>query len=444
MPGALPASCQQHTSYLSLSQSSMTSSEHDDTISDFSASPGGYSPSYSSCLSHKLSPLTFERNVSQDTLSLYPPSDCPTNSPNSINFSFSSEIGDNIQETTHFCSPLTEIAPHNFDDNPLQDTLLDQRGHIPRVLNTSGNYSPEFYPNSLLLSQPDGKNNWTLSLDPSISQPVTVSESVESESLLSSCVSDKAISITIPSVTSTPKHNASLSLREPSSRDDITKFNASSDTSMIVSSTSSVQQQRQGGGSSSVRFNAGNSNDLPHGFVSHRQPPLDGFLDPQQPSRSKKLVKKSKNIFGRFKKLFSPKGTASEDIHDHAHTAHSPESSYITAMPSVSERRLFPSYQRYRLSKSTMSLTPSFGQSFGPSLADDKVDEKNTYEYHARPKTLKEIKSQRRFSLPLAFGTSSRVTPPTKRKVTTSFSRSHPRPMSIYIASQTETLDFAP
>jgi len=141
--------------------------------------------------------------------------------------------------------------------------------------------------------------------------------------------------------------------------------------------------------------------------------------------------------------LFSPKGTTSEDIHDHAHTDHSPESGYIAAMPSVSERRLLPSYQRYRLSKSTMSLTPSFGQSFSPSLADDKVDEKHTYEYHARPKTLKEIKSQRRFSLPLAFGTSSRVTPPTKRKITTSFSRPHSRPMSIYVASQTETLDFA-
>lgn len=94
-----------------------------------------------------------------------------------------------------------------------------------------------------------------------------------------------------------------------------------------------------------------------------------------------------------------------------------------------------------------MSLTPSFGQSFSPedtSLADNKVDEKYTYEYHARPKTLKEIKSQRRFSLPLAFvGTSSRVTPSTKRNVTTSTSRSHLRPTSIYIAPQNEKLDFA-
>ena len=421
---------------MSLSQSSLASSQHDDTISDLNTSPGEYSPSYSSCLSHKLSPLTFGSNASLDTLSLYPPSisTSPMNSPNSVNFSFSSEIGDINQEATHFCNPLrrpTELAPHSFDSNPLHDNLLDQTGHIPRVLNAGRDYSPEFYPNSLLLSQPDGKNNWTLSLDPTISCPVTVSESVESESLsvLSSCASDEAIPRTFPSVSSTPRL-ASLSL-QPSSQDDMARFNASSD---IISSSSSVQ--RQGGGSSSVRFDDGNSNDLPHGLVSQCQPPLDGFLDPQQPTRSKKLIKKSKNIFGRLKKLFSPKGTTSNDIHDHTHTAHSPKSSYIAAIPPVSERRHLPSYQRYRLSKSTMSLTPSFGQSFGTtgSLANNKVDEKYTYEYHARPKTLKEIKSQRRFSLPLAFGTSS-------RKVTTSVSRSQSRPMSIYIASQ--SLDFA-
>ena len=450
MPGALTASCQQRTSYLSLSQSFLASSKQN-SISDFKTSPREYSPSYSSCLSHNLSPLTFGSNASLDTLSLYPPSvsDSPMSSPNSDNFSFSSEIGDVNQETSHFGTPLrrpAEIAPQSFDNNSLHDTPLDHRGHIPRVLNTSRDYSPEFYPNSLLLSQPDGKNNWTLSLDPTISQPVAISESVGSESLslLSSCASDEAIPRTFPSVSSTPRYNASHSL-QPSSQDDMAKFNTSSDISMIVSSTSSVQQ-RQGGGTSCVRFDTGNGDlyfsDLPHGLVSHSPP--DSVLDSQQASRSKNLIKKSKNLFGRFKKLFSPKGTISKDIH--AHTTYPPKSGYI---PPVSERRPFPSYQRYKLTKSTMSLTPSFGQSFSPedtSPGDNKVDEKYTYEYHARPKTLKEIKSQRRFSLPLAFGTSSRVTTPTtKRKVTTSVSRpsQSARPMSIYIASQTETLNFA-
>ena len=437
LPGALPASCRKHTSYLSLSQSSLASSHHD-AVSDFSTSPGNYSPSYSSCLSHRLTPLTFESNVSLDTLSLYPPSvtESPMNSPNSINFSLSSEIGDNNQEATHFYNSLrrpTEIAPPSFDNsNPLS-----------RVSNTGRDYSPDFYPNSLLLSQPDGKNNWTLSLDPTISHPspATVSESLESESvsLLSSRASDDAIARTFPSISSTPRLNASLSLQP--SQDDMAKFNPSSDVSLIVSSTSSVQQRPQGGGTSSVSFNTRNA-DLyfPHGLNSHCQPPLeDNVPDPQQPSRSNKLIKKSKNIFGRFKKLFSPKGTISEDLP--AHTAQSPKSSFIAP---VSERRPLPSYQRYRLAKSTMSLTPSFGQSFSPEVASlaDKVDEKYTYEYHARPKTLKEIKSQRRFSLPLAFvgSSSSRVTPSTKRNVTTSFSRSQSRPMSIYIATQNEKL----
>ena len=370
------------------------------------------------------------------------------NSPHSIKFSLSSEIGDIDQETTHSCNSLrghTEIAPPSFDNNPLFDTLLDQTGHIRRVSNTGRDYSPELYPNSLLLSQPDGRNTWTLSLDPTISHPVAISESsaeLESLSLLSSCASEEAIARPFSSVSSTPKHNASLSL--PPSQDDIAKFSASSDVSIILSSTPSVQQQQ----TSSVPFNTENADlyfsDLPHGLVSHCQPPLDSVLDRQQTSRSKNLIKKSKNIFGRFKKLFKPKGTISEDIH--AHTAHHPKFDPIAAMPPVSERRRLPSYQRYRLTKSTMSLTPSFGQSFTPensSLADNNVDEKYTYEYHARPKTLKEIKSQRRFSLPMVFGTSSHVTPSTKRNVTTSFSRPQSRPMSIYIASQNATLDFA-
>ena len=405
-------------------------------MSDFSTSPGEYSPSYSSCLSHKLTPLTFGSNASLDTISLFPPS--VSNSPNSINFSFSSEIGDISQETTHFSNSLrpgrpTEIAPHSFDNS------------LSRVSNTGPDYSPEFYPNSLLLSQPDGKNNWTLSLDPTNPHPDTVSESLESESLslLSSCAPDEAIPGTFLSVSSTPRHNASLSLQP--SQDDMANFNTASDVSMIVSSTSSVQQG-QGGGISSVPFNTGNSdlylNDLPHDSVSHCQLPLDSVLEPQQPSRSKKLIKKSKNIFGRFKKLFTPKGTISEDRDIHAHTVNPPKSGSIaaSAISPVSERRFFPSYQRYRLTKSSMSLTPSFGQSFSPEDTDNKVDEKYTYEYHARPKTLKEIKSQRRFSLPLAFGTSSRasVTPSTKRNVTTSVSRPQ-RPMSIYIAPQNET-----
>lgn len=359
-------------------------------------------------------------------------------SPNSIKFPFSSEID---QETTYSCDSLRRL-----DDNPLLDTLLDQTGHIPRISKTGPDSSPEFYPNSLLLSQPDGRNTWTLSLDPTASHSATISESsveLESLSLLSSHASDEAIARPFPSVSSTPRHNT-LSL--PPSQDDVAKFNSSSDVSMIVSSTPSVQ--RQGERTTPVPSNSGNadlySDDLPHGLVSHCQPLSDSVLGVRQPSRSKKLIKKSKNIFGRFKKLFTPKGTVSEDVH---HTSFHPKSDPIAAIPPVSERRFLPSYQRYRLTKSSMSLTPSFGQSFSPedtNLADDNVDEKYTYEYHARPKTLREIKSQRRFSLPLVFGgTSSRVTPPTKRNVTTSFSHPQSRPMSIYFASQNEILDFA-
>ena len=358
------------------------------------------------------------------------------NSPNStLSQKFSSEIN---QDTSHSHRKSTETAPPNFDNNALgnHDTFLD---HIPRVSNTGRDYSPEFYPYPLLLSEPDG-NTWTLSLDPTNSHLISRS-SLELESQ-SSDHDDEVIASTrvnFPSVPFTPKYNGSfLSLpRSQVGVHDIAKYTAASDVSMIVSSSSSVQQRHGKGTISSTGKADLYSNDLLHDFpLSTAQ---DNVLDPQQRSRSKKLIKTSKNVFDRLKKLFTPKGTISENVH------HPPKSDFVAANPRASGRRFFSSYQRNKLTKSAQFSTPSLEQSFSPgdtSLVD--VNEKYTYEYHARPKTLKEIKSQRRFSLPMAFvGTSSRVTPPTKRNITTSVSQSRSRPMSTYIASQNETLDFA-
>jgi hypothetical protein len=313
--------------------------------------------------------------------------------------------------TTHSLRKPTETPP-NFDNDALgtRDTLLDHTEHTHKVSNTGRDHSPESYSYPLLLSQPDGNNTWTLSLDPTISHLISGS-SLESES---SSASD-----TFPSVSSTPRDNESfLSLPPSQVGVDLAQFTAS-DVSMIVSSSSRETFPTRGKADRC-------SNGLHHDFSPSTA--QDSVLDRRQPSRSKQLIKKSKNVFDRLKKLFTPKGTS-----DPPKSAPAPG-------------RLFPSYQRYKLTKSTQSSTPSFGHSFSPgdtSHADNIVDEKYTYEYHARPKTLKEIKSQRRFSLPVAFvGTSSRVTPP-KRIITTSVSQSKSRPMSMYIAPQNETLDFA-
>ena len=434
-PGALLASCQQEISYLSLSQSSLLSSQ-DDAISDSNTLPEEYSRS----CSHKLTPLAFESNVSLDTLSLFSASvsNSPMDSPNSTSsekFSFYSEKGD---ITTHSCNPLekpTETATSNLDNslgNP--DTFLDQTGH--RVSNTGRDYSSGSYPYPLHLSQPDGNNTWTLSLDPSISHLISESSALESSSASEYDYDNEAVArtqCTCPSVSSTPRYDGSFLSLPPLQVGvhDITKFGATSDVSMIVSLSSSVQQTTPDKGKADLFLN-----DLPHDFPPSTAP------DPQQPSRSKKFIKKSKNVFGRLKKLFTPKGTISEDIQ--AHIADPPKSDFIAANHPAPKRRFFPSYQRYKL---TQFSTPSFGQSFSPedaSHADNNIDEKYTYEYHARPKTLREIKSQRRFSLPMAFvGSSSRVTPSTKLNIATSVPRSRSRAMSTYIASQDDILDFA-
>ncbi|KAF8807454.1 hypothetical protein BYT27DRAFT_7189527 [Phlegmacium glaucopus] len=473
-PGALLASSDSQ----SLESQSTLASSQDNAIPDCNSFPGEYPAPYSCpsfCSSHESPPLAFERNLSLETLSLRQPSvsDYPMDSPSSTlsrKFSFASEPGDIDQETIHSCSSLrkpTEIARPSFDNHTLLgnfDTFLDKTNFLEQVpgdSHTGRNYSSELYPHPLLLSQPDGNNTWTLSLDPTISRPETISESsleLDSLSLLSSCASDHddeaiaRIRDTLPSAHSTPGYDGSFVSLPPLQvgGPEMAEFSTSSDVSMIVSSTSSVQQQHGEGTEIPSRRNA----DLYYNDLSYDFPLSVGALDPQQLSPSKP-VKKSKGIFGRLKRLFTPKGTILEDTQ--AHTAHpkslaaknlsKPVDSNAQAdtMPLPSGRRFLLSlpswspYQRNRVPRSTKSAVPSIGQSFNvedTSHADNNIDEKYTYEYHARPKTLKEIKSQRRFSLPMAFGGNpSRATSSTKRNITTSVPRSQSRPMSMYIAS---------
>lgn len=480
-PGALVlAPCLQKISNFQLDSpsTSIWSSSPQDTISDCNTFPGESSPSYS-CpsfySSHKSTPVAFESNLPLETLSLCQGSvsNSLTNSPASTSSRYSvssSESGDINQESIHSFGSLrkpTAITRPISDNNNLPgnlDAFLHQPRNpnflerIPRSPDTVRNYSSDFNPPSLLLSQPDGNNTWTLSLDPTISHPETISESSlgsESSSLRSSCPSDNddeaitRIRGTVPSVYSTPRYDGSpVSL--PPLLVGSHEFCAASDVSMIVSSTSSVPQ-RHGDGINSVPFSTANADSCDNDLSRDFPPPTvqGSALASQQPSRSKKLVKKSKSIFGRLKRLFTPKGT---DIQ--GHTSHLPKSAPAaldsnaqTDMPPASGRRFlsvtpWASYQRYR--RSTKASIPSLGQGFSPediSHIDSHIDEKHTYEYHARPKTLKEIKSQRRFSLPLAFvGAPSRATS-TKRNNTTSVPRSQLRPMSMYITSQSETPD---
>ena len=323
--------------------------------------------------------------------------------------------------------------------NPVTSLDSPQKPNFLRQSITGQNCSSQFWSHPLLfLSQPDGNNTWTLSLD-----STTISESSlesKSRSLLSSPVSNYSEAITVtrdtlPSISSMSTSFLSL----PPSPVDIVESSVASDASMIVSSMSNAQRPH-GEGWIVV---ADSYHDLSHDFP--RSTAKDSVL---QLSRSKKLAKKSKDIFGRLKRLFTPKETRSEDIQ--AYTAPPSNLNSNERADRASRRRFLPSprpwlsYQRYRLSRSTKSTTTSWqGFSSGHGgHTDNHVDERYTYEYHARPKTLKEIKSQRRFSLPMTFvGTPSRATS-MKRNVTPSAPRSQSRPMSMYNAPQSGTLNF--
>lgn len=442
-------------------QSTLALASQDDAISACNTFAGESSPSYSCtsfCSSHTSNPLPFESNVSLETFSV---SNFPVNSSNSTSSrrsSFSSESEDINQESIHTCRKPTGIASPSSDNHTQLGNLDTSLGktnalnYIPRDLNTRQNYSSDFHTHTLLFLQPDGNNTWTLSLDPTISHPETISESsleLESSSACASDYDDEAIArprSTIQSVHFTPRNEGSYLSLPPlqAGTHDIAGFSSASDVSMIVSSTSSIQQAH-GEGTVAFPFSTGSA-DLNMNGLSHDFP-----IVPQQPSRSKKLVKKSKDIFGRLKKLFTPKGTLPEDMQ--AHSAHPPTNAEADAIPQASGRRFLPSllpwssYQRSKLSRSRKFSTLSMGQSFSPedtSHTDNNVDEKYTYGYHARPKTLKEIKAQRRFSLPMGFvGTSSRATSSTIPNITASVPHSQSRPMSMYITTQSEALGFA-
>ncbi|KAF8168049.1 hypothetical protein B0H34DRAFT_43047 [Crassisporium funariophilum] len=309
---------------------------------------------------------------------------------------------------------------------------------------------------SLLLSQPDG-HAWTLSLDPTFSCPESVSRSSTSLSL-SSYIDSRLEEIRGPSpsglssIYSTPLHDVNLSLpvQHIPGLDNAEKSSAhinASDTSVVASLTESVQQalRDRWHPDSATQNTAGASGQKT--FDVHQRPP-------DQPL---KIMQKTKDLVSRIKRFITskglksrrPRGTKNDPHIDHlpmpstthpqrrrgvevqrnegAHASDlrntdlqiippSRESTFRPSSPSWS------SFRRRGGQRSARSITPAFAPSLHPEpfarRPELDLDEKNTYEYHARPKTLKEIKSRRRFTLPAAFGGCS-LGPSGARNITT-------------------------
>lgn len=295
--------------------------------------------------------------------------------------------------------------------------------------------------NEFPLSQPDGTNPWTLSLEPtltstesSISQSSTRSSSNESSSTSENEVIPRRY---FPSTFASSQSNSFFQQRSFNS----SRANATHDTE--------VSTTRQGSNNSIYAL------PLVEEFV--REPvspprPVGG-----EPSRSRNVVQKTKEFCSKFKKLLVPKKASKgpKDVKDVMHDH--PLSDDMFRMdatmqlpmppllpPSPRETSPWSFVRRHGMHREPKMSLPTFPHPEHRSgrivkTSTTSVD-KHSYEYHARPKTLEEIKSKRRFSLP-AFSGPPAGQPSGSMGHMSIFSRDQRRPFtsSINSASQNDS-----
>lgn len=251
--------------------------------------------------------------------------------------------------------------------------------------------------NDIPLSQPDGNDPWTLSLEPTLtSAEPSISQTSTSSSTESSSASEDEDTPRRYFPTTFPSQSQSFSQQR--------SFNSSRAN---VTHDTEVSTTRRGSDNSVYA--------LPHeGSVS--PPRLIG----EESSRSRNVVQKTKEFCSKFKKLIVPKKASKpKDIKgllhdyplsDHIFRSDAPVQPIIPHLLPPSPREASPwSFVRRRgmqrepkMSLPTMPHPEHQSQRI-VKTSTTSVD-KHSYEYHARPKTLEEIRSKRRFSLPAFSG----------------------------------------
>lgn len=311
------------------------------------------------------------------------------------------------QSSSRIPSPSPRITHHgHFDDGPFRS----QTG-------------------TLQLSQPDGNNPWTLSLDPTLtsteseaaSQASTASLSLEAEFPPDDGRASFTSRGTLPSVASLHVHSPPRTVYYEEDIITTPRDSQSSPYNVL----------------SEPRFNPG-----PSPLTYH---PSDDSV------RSKNFIQKTKELCNKFKKLISLKAVKERP------TKVAKENSGICRTPlkgqgepdtpspfqnfpritspsfsSVDKRPAFRRTVKTSSPSVALSCTPDYTVARG-SGSTHVPDEKYTYEYHARPKTLQEIRSKRRFSLP-AFARPSSPVPPIVRTANPVHSANQRRAGSILSA----------
>ncbi|KAF8973974.1 hypothetical protein BDZ97DRAFT_1912417 [Flammula alnicola] len=249
--------------------------------------------------------------------------------------------------------------------------------------------------NTLQLSQPDGDNPWTLSLDPTLT---STEESVSQSS-----------------TTSLSTHSSSVLQGRTS---DMSQHSLGSISSFQLASPRTVEHQQEEVGTTRQGSDV-SAYALPLEQRFHNPIPPPFVIGPPNGSiRSRNVIQKTKDLCSKFKRFITLKALKEKKSKNKPSIRRTLLGGYNDAdMPPLSQP--FPrtpspssSFNRHggfqRMAKiSTPSVALSYTPEYTVGRTTSTANDRYTYEYHARPKTLEEIRSKRRFSLPTFAGASS-------------------------------------
>ncbi|KAF9481380.1 hypothetical protein BDN70DRAFT_876339 [Pholiota conissans] len=322
--------------------------------------------------------------------------ECDSSSSHSVSLSISGHIPNIIARLSVHHSVSHRSSEHSWSRSSSrnQSPRSTHRGHIDNSLLFRAQV------NHLQLSQPNGDDPWTLSLDPTVSSEATPEASTASLSV-----------------------GASLRRYSGVSRESlasIASFHSSSPHNSPCEEDITTTPQ----GSESAKYDA----PLRHRFNSGPSPLVYGRSNDSV--RSKNIIQKTKELCSKFKNFISLKAIKERKSKDEkgnlgilrrthlTHQVDNDASFHRHDFPRMASESVLSLENHHAFRRTAKTSSPSVALSSTPNytISGCSSGEKYTYEYHARPKTLQEIRSKYRFSLP-TFARPTSPTPPNSRTI---------------------------
>lgn len=329
----------------------------------------------------------------------------------------------------HVCNLIAQLADGAASEASLpatqhqrfprhQNSRQIRRRRIDRECNENQNNELEF-------SQPDGNAPWTLSLDPTLTatESTTSHSSISSSSTHSYGSQDEELSRRYPPFPSSSQSNSFL-------RNNSFTFSRGNGTYDTETSIARLESDN------SVYAQPTSGND---------SIPMTPLYLPvrEEASRPKNVMQKTKDFCNKFKRFIIPKKVLKQK--DAPRVSERPvisESVYPELPPPIQSTiqstsppdspRTWSFVRRRGFQRSLKTSLPSsqyspYRQGTMTQNSTASID-KRSYEYHARPKTLEEVRSKRRFSLPAFSGTTPNQRSKSAGQPSTSNSIYHRRP----------------